>query len=341
MSWRWLAPLLLIACSAPGRAPAAAADLITPERARTVVSDYWGKNEAANMASDATLYDAIETGAALVLDRAQAQRYAKLDKHLARPRPLRKVTVYVPHQARYPAEFAARIDTVGTNVNGEPSEEPVSFFNLFEKPSAGQDWKSSFFADPAPTGQVRIAIGKDGYATLVPGAGTHLAVEPARLPNALADYLNAAAQGLGTDDLMFTGPGVESIARGSRRAIDLARMAGFTLTEKSAAEPGFHAYRGPGGQAVVFFATTAERTLAASRPGACLVQNDRHQFPPEVAPGSYSRVESQGLSLFIASDPPATQGKATLLGLISIDHDFRTLPADGPCAGTGPPPQNA
>lgn len=339
MSWRWLALLLMVACSAPGAAPRPAADVITPERARAVVSDYWDKNERANIASDASLYEAIETGAALRIDRAQAQRYARLNKHLARPRPLRKATVYVPHQARYPAEFAARIDTVGTDGNGEPNDRPLTFFNLFEKASAGAQWKSSFFSDPDPTEQVRITIGKDGYAELIPGTGDHLALAPARAPQALVDYLNAAAGGLGTDDLQFGGPAVESLARGIRRSIDRARMAGFTMTERSTPEPFSHAYRGHAGQAVIFFGTTTRRIVVAGRAGACLVQNDRQQFPPEVAPGSYSRIESQALSLFIASDP--AQGKAELLGLISIDYDFQTQPAEGPCANAGLPPQSA
>src|SRR4030088_1296272 len=153
-----LAVLLVVACSLPG-ASKSAADEITPSQASQVVANYWTQNEKANIAGDPAMLESIEAGPALTMDRALAIRNAKLHRHLVEARPLRKVTVYVPHQSRYPAEFAARIDTVNATPAGKVNTELFTFFNLFEKASAGQVWKSTFFVSPPPTETVTIAIG--------------------------------------------------------------------------------------------------------------------------------------------------------------------------------------
>jgi hypothetical protein len=339
MRWAWvLAVLLVVACSLPG-ASKSAADVITPSQASQVVANYWTQNEKANIAGDPALLEPIESGPALTMDQALAARNAKLNRHLVEARPLRKVTVYVPHQSRYPAEFAARIDTVNATPNGKVTTQPFTFFNLFEKASAGQGWKSTFFVSPGPTETVTIAIGGDGYATQVPMSGTEQAVAPGRMGQLVADYLNAATAGLGTDDSKLDGASsIDGVARGMRLTIEGARRSGFTLTMESAPGPGgSHAYRSAQGRAVVFFAVTNLQIAKAVRDGACIVQDQRLRLPPEVPPGSYGRIENKDLALLVASDPPATKGKATVLGFTSVAYDFKVEPATGACVDTGPP----
>jgi hypothetical protein len=327
----------------PGCAPktATAADLITPNNARQVVEGYWTQNEKANMAGDPTLFEPIEAGPALTVDQAVSARNSRLNRHLAEARPLRKVTVYVPHQSRYPAEFAARIDTVGAERDGKLNTQPTSIFNLFEKASKEQAWKSTFFVIEPPVGDsISIAIGEDGYVAQVPNDGGALAVPPGRLGLVVADFLNAATAGMGVDDSPIDGaPKLEAIARNQKLAIEGGRRAGFTLTAQAASGPGgSHAYRSAHDQAVVFFAVSSVMVLNATRDGACMIQDHRLRLPPEVPPGSYRRVENKILALVIASDPPAGKGKAKVLGMTMVDYDFKVDPATGPCVDSGGPP---
>jgi hypothetical protein len=340
MRWTWVLALMLVACTMPGAARKPAVELVTPSEARQIVTDYWTQNEKANVSGDGSLFETIESGPALTFDQAAAARNAKLNRHLAEARPLRKLTVYVPHQSRFPAEFAARIDTVTADRNGKPTTQPLSLFNVFEKASAGQAWKSSFFAQAAPSETITIPIGDDGYAAQVPIGGSAQAVPPGRMGQLVADYVNAVTAGMGVDDLELDGaPGIEAVARGQKLSIEGARRAGFTLTFQSAPGPGgAHAYRAVQDKAVVFFTVSSVQVVAAARDGACLVQDQRHGLPPEVPPGSYGRVENKILALVIAFDPPAKKGKATVVGMTATDYDFKVEPASGPCIDSGPPP---
>jgi hypothetical protein len=40
--------------------------------------------------------------------------------------------------------------------------------------------------------------------------------------------------------------------------------------------------------------------------------------------------------MVIASDPPAGKGKAKVLGMVSVDYDFKVEPARGSCIDSGP-----
>jgi len=339
MRWPWVPAVVVVAaCTLPGRA-SSPADIITPGQASQVVASYWTQNEKANMTNDTALLETIEAGPALTMDEVLAVRNAKLNRHLAEARPLRKVTVYVPHQTRYPAEFAARIDTVNANPNGKVTTEPITFFNLFEKGSPGQAWKSTFFVSPRLDETVTIAIADDGYVALVPVNGSGQTVAPAQMGNLVADYLNAATAGLGMDDSQLEGgPGIDQMARGLRLSIESARQAGFTQTFHASPGPGgSHAYRSAEGRAVVFFAVSNLQVVTAARAGVCIVQDARAHLPPEIPLGNYGRVENKVLALLVAADPPSKKGKASVLGIAALAYDFKAEPTSGPCADTGPP----
>jgi hypothetical protein len=291
------------------------------------------------MASDPALLEAIESGPALIIDQALATRNAKINWHLAEARPLRKVTLYVPHQSRYPAEFTARIDTVNTKPDGTLTTEPFTFFNVFEKGAAGQKWKSTFFVPPAPGETITIAIANDGYAARVPLSGSGQAVPPGKMGQVVADYVNSASAGLGTDDSQLDGTlGIDGVVRGQRLSIEGARRSGFTVTSEATPGPGLtHAYRSAQGRAVVFFAVSSRVLAKSARDGACIIQDKRLHLPPEVPPGNYGRVENKILTLMIGSDPASTKGKATVLGITSTAYDFMVEASSGPCIDNTPP----
>ena len=340
MRWTWVLALMLVACTVQGVSRKPATDVITPSDARAVVTSYWTQNEKVNVTADAALLETIEAGPALTVDQVMLARNAKLNRHLAEARPLRKVTVYVPHQSRFPAEFAARIDTVDADPTGKLSTAPFTFFNVFEKTSASEVWKSTFFVVPTTGETITIPIGEDGFVAQVPSAGATQAVPPEQMGQVVADYVNAATAGLGVDDSKLDGaPRIDAIARGQKLSIEGARRSGFTLNVKASPGPGgSHAYSSALSQALVFFTITSLSVAVATRDGACFVQDQRLRLPPEVPPGSYGRVENKILALVIATDPPAGKGKAKVVGLTAVDYDFKVEPARGPCIDSGPPP---
>src|SRR5207249_4687452 len=111
-------------------------NVITPSQAIEVVRDYWEANERAAMATDATLFEAIQTGPLLDADRGAVSASRALGRPgLRSPRPLRRVTPVVPHQRGYPARFLALIETVGVDGSGALTGEPRGFYDHFVKPS--------------------------------------------------------------------------------------------------------------------------------------------------------------------------------------------------------------
>src|SRR3979411_2193891 len=106
-------------------------------------------------------------------------------------RPLTKVTTYVPHQQGYPAEFVALVETVKVDASGTPSNDAIGFYYRFGRLSEDASWKANFYVLASLDQPSRIAVGRDGFATmLAPGNGT-LVVDPKQLPGSLAQYLNS------------------------------------------------------------------------------------------------------------------------------------------------------
>src|SRR6266567_2684137 len=140
---------VLIACSPPQTGPLGgrATDLLWPAAANQVVRDYWAVNERAAMAHDLDRFAQAETGLLLEADRGQVQANKALAvPPIPKPRPLRRVTTYVPHQHRYPAQFLALLETVQVGDGGQLTTTPTAIYLHFVRPSSTDPWKADFYA---------------------------------------------------------------------------------------------------------------------------------------------------------------------------------------------------
>ena len=136
----------------------------------SVVHEFWKSNEQALMHHDSKLFARIETGFPLETDQAAIKADRALgNPALAAPRPLRRVTAYVPRQQGFPQEFLALIETVQIDGIGHPNDAQWNFYEHFARPSAGASWKADFYAQVNPSRPFKFALDSGGYATSLPG----------------------------------------------------------------------------------------------------------------------------------------------------------------------------
>jgi hypothetical protein len=304
------------------------ADVITPAKARAVVRDNWKANEQAAMRQDLRLFAQIETGFLIEIDEAAIKADQALGRPaLAAPRPLRDVTVYVPHQHRYPAEFLTLIQTVQVDEASRPTNDPLSFFEHFIQPAARDPWKADFYTETDPGRTLKFALDRDGYATALPADASQLVLTPNGLAAGLAAYLETGVRS-GT----ATGP----FAPGpmTTKSVELQRAHDSRMTSQGYKEATdfhvlsyLHAYRSADGSAIVLFALRPSNTVTTD-PSTCVVQPDNRQWGGLVPLGRYSSVTFDDLLQLIAIDPPArSAGKVDVVGVHDDQVAARTVPS--------------
>lgn len=304
--------VLSVACSGltpPGTA--AGRGIITPADARQVVHDFWRLQEKANLSDDrAAARGQIEGGLLQEADLAggNAMRMLGLPS-LAATRPLHRVTVYVPRQRSYPADFVALLETVDLDQGGELTSRPLAFYVHFARRAAGARWIADFAAIGKVARPLRFALDDGGYANRVaPQAGGYV-VRPADLADAYVAYLSSGLASGNPQGPFAAGSRTTDAVRNVRAYQEGMTGLGYQISLDYSSRPYLHAYRAADGAAIVMFATQLTATLQPADPRACIVQQAEHlQWGGLVAPGSYSMLASDDLSQVIAIDPPARAG---------------------------------
>lgn len=321
---------LAAACSGPGAGPAAG--IVTPAQAQQVVRDYWRLNEQANIGSDPAAWGQIEGGLLQQADVADTDAARKLGlARLAAPRPLRRVSVYVPRQRSYPAEFVALIETVDTDQGGQPTSTPLGFYDHFvRQPGAGGRWIADFAATADLARPMRFALDGDGYAgSLAPQASGYVA-QPAALGDVYAAYLSSGVASGTPHGPFVAGSRTTDAVRGARAYQERMTRQGYRISLDYSPPPYVHAYRGADGSAIVLFALQLTNTVQLQDPTTCIVQpaDNLRLWGSLVAPGSYSVVASEDLYQLIAIDPAARAGAGVdLVAETNTDQvAVRTIP---------------
>lgn len=288
---------------------ARAADVVTPVAAQTVVQDYWRVNERAAVNHDIDTFALVQSDLLLEADRGNVQARRALGlPGLASPRPLRKVTVYVPHQRGYPAEFIALLETVRADQGGQLTNEPSGFYDHFVRVSGQAPWKADFYANADLSRPIRFALDADGYATRLAPTAEGYVVQPAQVGGALIDYFRAGLA-TGTPSGAFA-PGslTTDFIRAERSYRDGLVRGGYSWQFDFNARPFVRANRAANEAAIVFFALQATRLVTVTDPlSNCIVQ------PPErlqrwgglVPAGTYASVAVDGLLEIVAQNPQA------------------------------------
>jgi hypothetical protein len=324
--------VLIAACAGPGL-PALpglpSSDVITPANAVVIVQDYWKINEQATMHHDAKLFARIETGFLLESDEATIKADRALNNPaLAAPRPLRHVTVFVPHQRGHPSEFMALIETVQVDVNGHPNNAPTSFYEHFLQPSVRDAWKADFYAQVTASRLFKLALDSAGYAIALPSGAPRLVVRPDGLAAALAVYQQTGILS-GTPSGPFApGPMTSYSVDLQRARHDNLTILGYQEATDFQVLPYVHAYRAADGSAIVLFALRPTNTVTLADPSACIIQPGSLQRWGALVPaGTYTSVAIDNLLQYIATNPVASPGaRVDVVGVGDDQVAARTVP---------------
>jgi hypothetical protein len=297
------------------------------------VHKYWTSNEQALMHRDSTLFARIETGFLLETDRAAIKADRALgNPALASPRPLRRVTAYVPRQQGFPQEFLALIETVQIDGTGHPNGAQSSFYEHFARPSAGDAWKADFYAQVNPSKPFKFALDSAGYATSLPGGASRFVLRPDGLADAMATYQRTGVQS-GTPDGPFApGPMTSFSVNLQREHHDNMTRLGYEEATDFQVLPYVHAYRAVDGSSVVLFALRPSDTVTLPDPSNCIIQPPSlRQWGALVPAGIYASVTIDNVLQYIATNPLAGPGaKVEVIGVGDDQVAAHTVPATLP-----------
>jgi hypothetical protein len=333
---RWLvvpAAMLVIACSGPLLPGGATSEVITPAKAQEVVRDYWKLSEQASMHQDAKLFARIETGFLKESDEASIKvDLAVGNPGLAAARPLRHVTVYVPHQRGYPAEFAVLIETVQVDAMRTPIDAPLSLYEHFVQPSSRDAWKADFYAQINSSRRFNFALDAAGYAYALPVGDSRFVLRPDRLATAFAAYQRTGVQSGAASGPFAEGPMTSDSVNLQRAHHDNLTLLGYDEATDFQVLPFVHAYRAGNGGAVVLFALRPSNTVTNPDSSSCIVQPaSLRQWGGLVPAGKYASVTIENLLQYIAANPVAGPGaKVDVVGIGDDQVAARTVPSTQP-----------
>jgi hypothetical protein len=310
-------------------------DVITPSRADKVVHDYWSVNEQAFTTYNPDLLLKIQTSPLLEAQVASIKAAkAAGDPMMKSARPLKKVTTYVPHQPAYPAQFLALVETVKVDSAGNPTQDPMAFYYRFAQTSESAPWKANFYVLATLDSPARIAVGRDGFATMLSPSDSSFVVDPKQLPGSLARYLNSGVASGSPQGPFAPGHLTTDAVTSLRKYRETMNKLGYTVD--LAYQPGqfFDAYRGADGRAVVLFNLQSTDKIAVPDGLHCIVQpkDNLHRWGGLVAAGSYSQLVEGRLLQFVATDPAKKAGTAIdVPAYVETQVSAETSPADPAC----------
>lgn len=322
-----LALLLFAAAATAGcslGAERSAPDVVSPAQAKQVANAFWQANEKANMARDRKLQSEHEDGPAGAMDDAQYQADAAVGAVLQKaPRRLRSVSVYVPHQERFPAQFAAILGTDSlSGVGLADASKPLIFLNVFTRAGVAAPWKTTFEA--ILDKPLRLSTGTDGYVSPWP-VRAQLTVAPTEVASLYTRYVTGAAS-----DGRIAATGRLSTERQTeakrRDALNAAGTAESLAGADSAPFSDVYAYPTPGGGAVVMATSALLDGYAPKAADMCLVQTASQPYwNGLVRPGRFHGVAFRLLADVVFIDPPHSAGNtADLVGLYSAAVSAQT-----------------
>jgi hypothetical protein len=322
---------ILVGCASP-QFLGGPSDLLSPSDAVRVVRDYWAINERAAMSHDLNGFARVETGLLLEADRGEVQaNQAMAVPPIRQPRPLRKVTAYVPHQRHLPAEFLALLETVQVDEASQLTDQPEAIYLHFVRSSEREPWKADFYAFADIAHPVHLAHDPAGYATVVPTGAGGWVLRPGDVSGAYVSYMESGLSS-GIPSGSF-GPGNWTTGSVSVGRAYHTRMnqAGLAVTEYYLDRQLVQAYRAADGAAIVLYAVEPASIVTAP-PGICLDQPADHlsRWGGLVPAGSYSSIGVHDLLEMVAEDQVARPG--AVVNVLSAADDqvsAATQPAPG------------
>jgi len=233
--------------------------VVTPAQAKAAVTAWSQLVDTAAPTLDVNILSQVEAPPLLALDTPVFQD-AKARGMPAPPvTTIANVTVYVPKQTFYPAQFLAHIEgSLGFNA-----------LYLFVKASKHAPWKAVYQATlPANAPPPDLALDRRGYANTIPEqrAKKQLKLDPATLGRAYSDFLNASAPvGAPASSTTFS----PDVAQSLLSALTTSQIAGAQrVVNYAPVDYPAYSYRTSDGGAFSLFAVSIDMQTTANGGGA-------------------------------------------------------------------------
>jgi hypothetical protein len=227
--------------------------------------------------------------------------------------PPSKVSVYLPNQTSYPAQFLA-----------QASYSAGSLYLVFVKRSKSAPWLAVYQAAAATSTSVSpIAVDRNGSATVVTGS-SGLKFDPAPLRRSVPGYLQQAALTKSAPSSKIFDPSVAQIAIG---LANQEATQGLTLSQTKDAPTTYpvFSYRLSDGGALAFLTAHGVGHIVSSDPTKGVVL----PVPGLTANTRYKSVDLTALVLIALVVPPAkSPGLVSLLGQYLVVISGKGVPCD-------------
>ncbi len=292
--------------------------IITVADAQAQVRHYEAVESQAYTKRDPALSATVEAGSAVKVDAAYLAAQSQSTAPPPPPWQTDQLTVYVPYQSTYPAQFLAHV------VTESPIQQPSASLLLFVKATASAAWKVvSALTYEQNTPPPDVSLDDAGYATLLSAA------QAARLP-VPADHLSQAYTSMLTANLgsgavasvrpfapgpLTTGK-ILSDHQSVAPAAGVSQHVAITYAPVPADTPAV--YRLSNGGALVLFNSSETDAYVATN--GSLDQNPtRTSYSAVIPAGSYSSIKVQGLAMNAAVE--AANPSSTAVHVVGGDNN--------------------
>lgn len=300
---RWVCGALTLAMASLVWLPsspvgAASNPVITRAQAVQVVNN-WAANTGATVATNST----VEGPPLADADNPSIQSNPTPPSTSGAPPS--NVSVYLPNQSSYPAQFLAQLSLPNFPALG-------SFYLVFVKRSKSAPWLAVYQATPTKSTLVSpIAVDRNGSATVVTGS-SGLKFDPATLRRSVPGYLQQAALTKSAPSSKIFDPSVAQIAIGLANQ-EAAQGLILSQTKDAPTTYPVFSYRLSDGGALAFLTMHGVGHIVSSDPTKSVVLSAPQ--PGLTANTRYKSVDLTALVLIALVVPPAkSPGSVSLAG---------------------------
>jgi hypothetical protein len=263
--------------------PGAPRIVVTPTQAKAAVTAWNQLDDTAASNLDANMLAQLEAPPLLGVDVPGFQDAKARGESPPPVVGVANVSVYVPKQTSYPAQFLARLDGANGTTN----------YFVFVKASKQAPWKAAYRASLVSNAAApELTLDRRGYAAVIPErqAKNQLKFVPATLARAYSDFLNQSAQGSAPASSATFSPDVAQPLVGSLGPVSAGQR---VITYAPTNDPAY-SYRTRDGGA--FSLVTASVEIRTTADAGAVITPPQQLF--DLRPGErYQSMEMKGIDL--------------------------------------------
>jgi hypothetical protein len=283
---------------------------ITQAQAQQVLAAYTSTNNMANAQASQSQLATVETGSSLAIDAGIDQVKSASGSAPYPPYGPAHASYYIPLESPgYPHWFAVQVQNA---LASAPAQVINSEYLVFTQAAPGAPWKDAI--EPFIVGGVtppQVALGANGYATVVTVSDASLALSPATASEATATALDTGSGEPATPANLADQQALAALHR------DFPATS-FETDRHFATAQAIYGLRTVNGGALLFYDVAAQVTVTAQADGTLPLN-----VPGFLSPGNpVARATLDFLEQFAAYDPAAGAGHGARGRAPSVVADY-------------------